>query len=76
MAVRKSSEPIQKHTLNLFAGDYERLQILYPQRGAGWAIRELVRAHLINIEKIAGTDQWQTSQNFTLEIPSLLPEKI
>lgn len=39
-------EPMQKHTLNLFAGDFERLQALYPDVGAAAVIRRLIRKHL------------------------------
>lgn len=37
------SDELQKHTLNLFAGDYEELQHLYPDHGAGPIIRSIVR---------------------------------
>jgi hypothetical protein len=33
---------LQKHTLNLRAGDYEKMQQLLPELGAGPAIRQLV----------------------------------
>lgn len=38
-----ASDDLQKHTLNLWAGDYERLQVLYPDTGAGPVIRTIVR---------------------------------
>lgn len=38
----KDSE-LQKHTLNLFEGDYEKLQALFPDVGAGPVIRKIVR---------------------------------
>lgn len=41
--MKKSSEPIHKHTLNLFEGDYEKIQNLYPNIGAGKIIRHIVR---------------------------------
>ena len=34
---------LQKHTLNLFPGDYERLQALFPEVGAGPIIRSIIR---------------------------------
>lgn len=49
--IRKSDVPIRKHTLNLFEGDYERMQVLYPRLGAGRAIREIIRAHIRQIEE-------------------------
>lgn len=39
-------EDLQKHTLNLRAGDYERLQSLYPEVGAALVIRKIVSAFL------------------------------
>lgn len=39
-------EPMQKHTLNLFEGDFEKLQREYPDIGAAAIIRRLIRKHL------------------------------
>ena len=41
---------LQKVTLNLFAGDFAKLQDLYPVAGAGKIVRNLVRQHLKGIE--------------------------
>lgn len=38
--------PLQKVTLNLFEGDFGKLQELYPRIGAAKVVRDLVRAHL------------------------------
>lgn len=46
----KSEAPLQKHTLNLFAGDYDRLQSYYPDVGAGPIIRRIVNKFLEQIE--------------------------
>lgn len=46
-----ASEPLHKHTLNLFEGDYERIQALYPDIGAATIIRQVVRSYLDNVEK-------------------------
>lgn len=43
---KKSDEPLQKHTINLYHGDYERLQALAPDIGANILIRRLVRDYL------------------------------
>jgi hypothetical protein len=40
---RKSEEPLQKHTLLLYEGDYERLQTMYPDIGASVVIRKIIR---------------------------------
>lgn len=37
------NEDLQKHTLNLFAGDYDRLQALFPDLSAAVVIRKIVR---------------------------------
>jgi hypothetical protein len=51
---RREDHAISKHTLNLFAGDYERLQSLYGTRiGAAKIIRDLVRAHIKRVESNA-----------------------
>ena len=42
-------EPMQKHTLHLYEGDYEGLRELYPELGAAIVIRRLVRKHLKEI---------------------------
>jgi hypothetical protein len=44
------SDDLQKHTLNLFAGDYEKLQALYPDHGAGPIIRSVVRKFIEQCE--------------------------
>lgn len=42
----KKSEDLTKHTLNLYRGDYTRLQALYPDIGAGAVIRRIVHGFL------------------------------
>jgi hypothetical protein len=46
---------LQKHTLNLFPGDYAKLQELYPDLGAATIIRRIIRAFITQIEE-KGTD--------------------
>lgn len=41
---------LQKHTLNLHAGDYEKLQTLYPEVGAGPVIRQVIHDFIARIE--------------------------
>jgi len=51
---RREDHPIQKHTLNLYAGDYEKLQTLYSSRvGAAKIIRDIIHAHIRRIEENA-----------------------
>lgn len=49
--MRRSKEPLQKVTINLFVGDFQRLGELYPLVGATNVIRELVRTHLRKIDE-------------------------
>lgn len=50
-------EPMQKHTLNIFAGDFDRLQRMYPDVGAAAIIRRLIRRHLEDTEPKADTSK-------------------
>ena len=51
---RREDKLIHKHTLNLFAGDYETLQTLYGNRvGAAKVIRDLVHAHIRRVKETA-----------------------
>lgn len=43
---RKESEPLMKVCLNLYEGDFQRLQSLHPKVGAGKVIRTLVHSYL------------------------------
>lgn len=46
---------LHKVTMNLFAGDYAKLQDLYPDIGAATIIRRIVRKFIEEIE-VKGTD--------------------
>ena len=49
---RREDYAIRRHTLNLFDGDFERLQDIHGTRiGASKVIRDLVRAHLRAIDE-------------------------
>jgi hypothetical protein len=51
---RREDREITKHTLNLYAGDYAKLQNLYSTRiGAAKIIRDIVHAHIRKIEEDA-----------------------
>jgi hypothetical protein len=41
---------LQKHTLNLYRGDYDRLRAAYPDIGAATVIRRVVRKFVEKIE--------------------------
>ena len=43
-------EELQKHTLNLWRGDYQRLRELFPDLGAGYVIRKVVRNYILRVE--------------------------
>ena len=50
----KAETELQKHTLNLFPGDYAKLQELYPDIGAATIIRRIVHKFIEQVE--AGGD--------------------
>jgi hypothetical protein len=51
---RREDHALSKHTLNLYAGDYPKLQVLYSSRvGAAKIIRDIVHAHIRKIEEDA-----------------------
>jgi hypothetical protein len=54
MARRHEDRPLSKHTLNLYAGDYDRLVAMYPAKiGAAKTIRDVVHAYVRKIEETA-----------------------
>jgi len=46
---RREDFPLMKVTLNLYDGDFQKLQALYPRIGASKVIRVLVHSHLKDI---------------------------
>lgn len=48
---RRADFPLTKHTLNLFEGDWEKLEKWHPEIGPSRIIRDLIRAHLRKLEK-------------------------
>lgn len=50
MGRRLSSTPIVKHKVGLYEGDFEKLQLLFPQRGGSAALRDLLRDFLKRVE--------------------------
>lgn len=53
--MRREERLITKHTINLYKGDYAKLQTLYSSRvTAGKVIRDIVHAYLRKIEEDAG----------------------
>lgn len=44
------AEELAKHTLNLFPGDYAKIQALYPDTGAGPIIRRVIRSFIEKVE--------------------------
>ncbi len=51
---------LTKHTLNLYAGDYEKIRLLYPEVGAGLVIRRVIRQFLDKIE--SNTEEAQVNE--------------
>jgi hypothetical protein len=51
---RREDRPIVRHCINLYEGDYAKLQSLYGSRvGAGKIIRDVIHAHIRKIEEDA-----------------------
>jgi hypothetical protein len=48
--MRKNREDLQKHTLQLFAGDYAKLQELHQDVGAAHIIRTIVRSYIQKVD--------------------------
>lgn len=48
---RKEDLPIERHSLNLFKGDFARLQIMAGRAGAGKIIRYLVTNYIAQNDK-------------------------
>lgn len=55
---KKSDEPLEKHTMHLYEGDFERLKDLHPDIGVGIVIRKLVRKHLKENEPKVDTSKF------------------
>lgn len=67
---RREEKAISKHTLNLYVGDYAKLQSLYSSRiGAAKVIRDLVHAHIRKVEETAA-QRVPTIDHLELEFPS------
>lgn len=48
------TEPLEKHLLRLYKGDFERLASYYPELGPSVAVRHIVRAQLAALDKKVG----------------------
>lgn len=52
--MKKAERPLSKVTINLFEGDMEKLQDLYPDVGASAIIRRLIEQYLKQVEGSGG----------------------
>lgn len=50
-----AKDELQKHTLNLYRGDYARIRDLYPEGDAASIIRDVVRAFIQKVEAAGRT---------------------
>lgn len=48
------TEPLEKHVLRLYAGDFQRLSSYYPELGPSVAVRHIIRAQLDALDKKVG----------------------
>lgn len=63
---KKSEVPIQKHTLHLYEGDFDKLKGYYPELDGGYVIRKLVRTH---IEQIESATKGQALPKIKVDVP-------
>lgn len=69
---RREDRAIEKHTLNLYVGEYQKLQFLYGTRvGAAKVIRDIIHAHIRKIEE----DAAQRTGSLTLDVEEMLDER-
>lgn len=62
----KETEELVKHTLNLYQGDYQKLQAMFPEVGAAIVIRKLIRRYINEIEeKAPSVDTATLEQEYT-----------
>lgn len=50
MARTVENEPLKKHTLFLYAGDFDKLATFYPELGASVAVRRIIRKQIQLLE--------------------------
>lgn len=50
MARSNETEELKKHTLHLYAGDFDKLASFYPDLGPSVAVRRIIRKHLKQLE--------------------------
>lgn len=68
MPRKKEAEPITKVTLNLYSDSWKRLQELYPGIGASKAARQIIRAHVMQVDKKIATESEVTVPEIDVEI--------
>jgi hypothetical protein len=74
---RREDRPITKHTMNLYAGDYARLQALYPTRiGAAKIVRDIIHAHIRRVEEKAGQRAGTANHQFDEDPIDLEPAEM
>jgi hypothetical protein len=66
--MKVTTKPLQKHTLNLYAGELERLQELYGIAKASDTIRKLVHNHLRKCEERAARRLEELGYDLTEEV--------
>ena len=50
----RSPIPVEKHTINLYEGDFDKLIEIHPKEGASLVLRSLLRQYLQNVEARVG----------------------
>lgn len=55
--MRRDDRPLEKHTINLFKGDLQKVQEYFPRPGASKIIRDLVHNFIKRTEAAAQKDR-------------------
>lgn len=52
----RPAEDLQKHTMNFYAGDFDRIRALWPDQEPSVIIREAIHAMVVNHEAVATSE--------------------
>lgn len=69
---RREDRPITKHTLNLYAGQLDKLQELHPRLGAAKVIRTLIEDHIRSVAEGAA-QRFDPIPELNVELKEIIP---
>lgn len=65
---RKAEYPLEKQSVNLREGDWEKLKERHPRLGAGRVVRELVIAHVDRVDLQLGEPEVEPAKKADLAL--------